>query len=144
MYGVVQHMYGVARVPQVDWIIDMRALTRSLGRPLSKSLLPYHALTCWDTVSCFSGRGKTEGFEILKKLMRANSVHSLHSLETMLLHQHSTLKKQKHLCVACMDTCETVPMIWNLKCSLLHKKKPPPLKLKVCPHHLHASYQTFI
>ena len=45
--------------------IPIHDICEHLGNPLTRLLLPFHALTGCDSTSCFKGRGKKSGWKLL-------------------------------------------------------------------------------
>ena len=132
-------------------LIDIKALSRKLGKPLSKALLSYHALTGCDSVSSFSGRGKKDGFNILKDDKRLSQ--SLISLgENLELSMNTIEKVETFVCRLYGYECNSTNMLrLEMFTAPLARKKGPPETQSLPPtsdalrkHTTRANYQAYI
>ena len=136
-------------------LIDVRALATALGRPLCRALLSYHALTGCDTVSAFSGRGKKDGFFILKEDLKEDKVYcqNLSQLgNTIDITADTKEKVETFVCRLYGYHCDSADVLRHeLFTKPLSKKKGPPETQNMPPtsdalgkHILRANYQTYI
>ncbi len=138
-------------VPGGRKLIDIKSLCQNLGKPLSTSLLPYHALTGCDSVSSFSGRGKKDGFAIMKTEKKmCQLVSSLG--DTLELSGNITKKAETFVCRLYGYECDNINAV-RLEMftePLSRKKGPPetqnlpPTSDALCKHIQRANYQAYI